>query len=52
MALETRNSGVVRFATFQVDLQSGELRKQGVKIKVQEQPFRVLTVCCKGPVKW
>jgi TolB-like protein/DNA-binding winged helix-turn-helix (wHTH) protein/Flp pilus assembly protein TadD len=49
MALETRNSGVVRFATFQVDLQSGELRKQGVKIKVQEQPFRVLTVLLQRP---
>jgi len=44
MALETRNSGVVCFATFQVDLRSGEVRKQGVKIKLQEQPFRVLTV--------
>lgn len=44
MAIETRSSGVVRFATFQVDLRSGELRKQGVKIKLQEQPFRVLTV--------
>jgi TolB-like protein/DNA-binding winged helix-turn-helix (wHTH) protein/tetratricopeptide (TPR) repeat protein len=49
MALETRNSGVVRFATFQVDLRSGELRKQGVKIKLQEQPFRVLTVLLHRP---
>jgi len=49
MAFETRNSGVVRFATFQVDLRSGELRKQGVKIKVQEQPFRVLTVLLQRP---
>ncbi len=49
MALETRNSGVLRFATFQVDLRSGELRKQGVKIKLQEQPFRVLTVLLQSP---
>jgi TolB-like protein/DNA-binding winged helix-turn-helix (wHTH) protein/Tfp pilus assembly protein PilF len=49
MALETRNSGAVRFATFQVDLRSGELRKQGVKIKLQEQPFRVLTVLLQRP---
>jgi len=27
-----------------VDLRSGELRKQGVRIKLQEQPFHVLTV--------
>ena len=49
MALETRNSGIVRFATFQVDLRSGELRKQGVKIKLQEQPYRVLTVLLQRP---
>ena len=49
MALETRNSGVVRFATFQVDLRSGEVHKQGVKIKLQEQPFRVLTVLLQKP---
>ena|ERR1700687_722785 len=49
MALETRNSVVVRFATFQVDLRSGEVRKQGVKIKLQEQPFRVLTVLLQRP---
>lgn len=49
MALETQNSGVVGFATFQVDLRSGELRKQGVKIKLQEQPFRVLTLLLQKP---
>jgi TolB-like protein/DNA-binding winged helix-turn-helix (wHTH) protein/tetratricopeptide (TPR) repeat protein len=49
MALETRNSEVVRFATFQVDLRSGELRKQGLKIKLQEQPFRVLKVLLQRP---
>jgi TolB-like protein/DNA-binding winged helix-turn-helix (wHTH) protein/Tfp pilus assembly protein PilF len=49
MALETRNSGIVCFATFQVDLRSGEVRKQGVKIKLQEQPFRVLAVLLQRP---
>lgn len=33
---------LVRFGLFEVDLHSGELRKQGVKIKLQEQPFQVL----------
>src|SRR5213594_3659752 len=41
--------GAVRFGVFQVDLRSGELRKQGVKIKLQEQPFRVLTVLLQRP---
>ena len=33
---------VVRFDFFQVDLRAGELRKKGRRIKLQEQPFRVL----------
>src|SRR5262250_2183914 len=32
----------VRFADFEVDLRSGRLQNQGVKIRLQEQPFRVL----------
>ena len=34
----------VRFGVFDVDLSSGELRKQGVRIKLQEQPFQVLVM--------
>ena len=34
----------IRFGLFEADLQSGELRKDGLKIKLQEQPFRVLTL--------
>src|SRR6201981_4001551 len=49
MALETRSSGILRFATFEVDLRAGELRKQGKRIKVQEQPFHVLTVLLQRP---
>jgi TolB-like protein/DNA-binding winged helix-turn-helix (wHTH) protein len=33
----------VRFADFEVDLRAGQLRKQGLKIRLQEQPFCVLT---------
>src|SRR5438270_9141882 len=32
----------VRFDVFEVDLRAGELLKEGRKIKLQEQPFRVL----------
>src|SRR5574339_1303706 len=34
---------VVRFGTFEVDLRAGELRKGGVKVRLQDKPFRVLT---------
>src|SRR5713101_8053759 len=37
-------SGPVRFATFEVDLRSGELHKQGIKIKLHDQPFQVLAM--------
>jgi eukaryotic-like serine/threonine-protein kinase len=49
MALETRTPGVLRFGTFEVDVRAGALRKQGVRIKVQEQPFHVLTVLLQRP---
>ena len=33
---------IVRFGIFEADLRTGELRKNGVKVKLQEQPFRIL----------
>jgi DNA-binding winged helix-turn-helix (wHTH) protein/TolB-like protein len=35
---------VVRFANFEVNLRAGELRREGSKVRVQEQPFLLLTV--------
>ncbi len=35
---------VVRFGVFEVDLRAGELRKLGMKIRLQQQPFRVLAL--------
>lgn len=34
----------IRFGVFEAHLRSGELRKQGLKLKLQEQPFRVLAM--------
>jgi len=34
----------VRFGVFEVDLRSGELRKSGSRIKLQDQPFKVLQI--------
>lgn len=49
MALETRTPEILRFGTFEVNLRAGELRKQGVRIKLQEQPFHVLAVLLQRP---
>ncbi len=34
--------GNIRFGDFQVDVRSGELRKHGLKIKLQRKPFQIL----------
>lgn len=43
------NPNTVQFGLFEVDLQARELRKSGVKIKLNEQPFQVLTVLLERP---
>ena len=40
---------VVRFDEFEADLRSGELRKQGLKLKIGDQPFSVLAVLLAQP---
>jgi DNA-binding winged helix-turn-helix (wHTH) protein/tetratricopeptide (TPR) repeat protein len=40
---------LVRFGVFEVDLCLGELRKNGVKVKVQEIPFRALKLLLSHP---
>jgi TolB-like protein/DNA-binding winged helix-turn-helix (wHTH) protein/Tfp pilus assembly protein PilF len=39
---KTEPDRLIRFGVFEVDVRASELRKNGVKIKLQEQPFRVL----------
>jgi DNA-binding winged helix-turn-helix (wHTH) protein/TolB-like protein/Tfp pilus assembly protein PilF len=45
----TTSSPTIRFGCFEVDLQSGELRKKGLRIKLQEQPFQVLAMLLQHP---
>jgi len=44
-----RHTSVVRFGTYEVSLQSGELRKAGVKIRVQQQPMKLLEILLERP---
>jgi DNA-binding winged helix-turn-helix (wHTH) protein len=39
----------IRFDDFELDLHSGELRKSGVKIKLQAQPFQILQALLERP---
>jgi len=49
MPLETRPPAVLRFGTFELNLRAGELHKKGLRVKLQEQPFRVLTLLIQRP---
>jgi eukaryotic-like serine/threonine-protein kinase len=49
MTLKSQPAATMRFGAFELDLRAGELRKKGVQIKVQEQPFQVLTVLLQRP---
>jgi TolB-like protein/DNA-binding winged helix-turn-helix (wHTH) protein len=40
---------VVRFGVFELDPTAGELRKSGVKVKLQEQPFQILSLLLERP---
>ena len=39
----------LRFGVFECDLETRELRKSGVRIRLQEQPFRVLEALIESP---
>ncbi len=43
MSPSNREARLLRFGVFEVDLDAGELRKNGARIRLQEQPFQVLT---------
>ncbi|HSA91719.1 MAG TPA: winged helix-turn-helix domain-containing protein [Terriglobales bacterium] len=49
MAVSTSSRRTVRFGVFEADLRSGELRKSGTRIKLQEQPFQVLGMLLERP---
>jgi len=42
-------SRIIRFNEFEVDVSSGELRRKGVKVKFQGQPFQVLLMLLERP---
>src|SRR5882672_526750 len=40
---------IIRFGVFEIDLQSGELRRDGLKVRLQEQPFQILAMLIERP---
>ena len=45
----TRTLCSVRFGAFEVDLQARELRKRGLRLKLQEKPFQILEMLLERP---
>ena len=46
---QTEKQRLIRFGVFEMDLRTGELRKAGVRIKLQGQPFKILTMLVENP---
>ena len=42
-------AGKFAFGVYEVDVKSGELRKNGLKIRIQEQPFQILLMLLEHP---
>ncbi len=40
---------IIRFGAFEIDLHTGELRRNGLKVRLQEQPFQVLALMLERP---
>ena len=49
MAVAGASSSLIRFGPFEVDSSAGELRKQGVRVKLQEQPLQILQLLLERP---
>jgi cholera toxin transcriptional activator len=49
MSPSNREARLLRFGVFEVDLGTGELRKKGARVRLQEQPFQVLSALLQNP---
>jgi TolB-like protein/Tfp pilus assembly protein PilF len=47
--VEGHREGVVRFGVFELDVAAGELRKHGLRVKLQRQPFQLLRTLLERP---
>ncbi len=49
MAIERFTGGQFRFGAFEVDLRTGEVRKHGLRVRLQDQPLQVLAALIERP---
>jgi TolB-like protein/DNA-binding winged helix-turn-helix (wHTH) protein len=49
MTIRTPDAPVFRFGVFELDTHSGELRRQGLKVRLPEQSFQILRILLMSP---
>jgi DNA-binding winged helix-turn-helix (wHTH) protein len=49
VATSVNSPHILRFGVFEANLLSGELRKSGVRIKLQDRPFQILAILLAQP---
>src|SRR6202163_241391 len=47
--MSSNGSRMIRFGVFEVDQRAGELRRNGARVKLQEQPFQILALLLERP---
>jgi Tol biopolymer transport system component/DNA-binding winged helix-turn-helix (wHTH) protein len=47
--LDSNSTEVIRFSVFEVNLKAGELRRNGFRLRLQEQPFQILASLLERP---
>lgn len=49
LATKMETPRIARFGAYELDLATGELRKSGIRVRLQEQPFQVLVALIEKP---
>ena len=47
--MSSNGTRMIQFGVFEVDLHAGDLRRNGSRVKLQEQPFQILTLLLERP---
>jgi TolB-like protein/DNA-binding winged helix-turn-helix (wHTH) protein/Flp pilus assembly protein TadD len=49
LGMRTSAARILRFGSFEANVQAGELRKGGLKVRLQDQPFQILVLLLERP---
>src|SRR5216684_6389588 len=49
LGMGTSAGRILRFGSFEANVRAGELRKRGLKVRLQDQPFQILVMLLERP---